>query len=90
MEVTCKLGANGCWNDGKCRAICDCEEKIMTNADRIRSMNDEKLADFISRTIIAHIDDALDILCAPHKVAKGSTERAKQECLKWLQEPMEE
>lgn len=35
MEVTCKLGGKGCWNDGKCRATSNCENKIVTNADRL-------------------------------------------------------
>ncbi len=46
MEATCKLGEKGCWNDGKCRATSNCENKIVTNADRIRAMSDEELADF--------------------------------------------
>ena len=44
MKATCKLGEKGCWNDGKCRAAENCVNKIVTNADRIRSMSDEELA----------------------------------------------
>ena len=44
MTATCKLGEKGCWNDGKCRATSNCENKVFTNADRIRSMDDELLA----------------------------------------------
>ena len=47
MEATCKLGKNGCWNDGKCRATSNCENKVITNADRIRDMSDEELAEFL-------------------------------------------
>ena len=47
MTATCKLGENGCWNDGKCRVTSNCEHKVITNADRIRAMSDEELADFI-------------------------------------------
>ena len=47
MEATCKLGEKGCWNDGKCRATLNCECKVITNADRIRSMSDEELAEFL-------------------------------------------
>ena len=42
--ATCKLGAKGCWQDGKCHYRSDCENKVLTNADRIRNMNDEELA----------------------------------------------
>lgn len=44
MTATCKLGEKGCWNDGKCRATSNCENKVFTNADRIRAMSDELLA----------------------------------------------
>lgn len=39
MEATCKLGENGCWSDGKCRCNCDCENKVLTNANRVRAMS---------------------------------------------------
>lgn len=48
MEATCKLGEKGCWNDGKCRATLNCECKVITNADRIRAMTDEELADILT------------------------------------------
>ena len=41
--ATCKLGEKGCWKDGKCHYIRDCENKVLTNADRIRAMSDEEL-----------------------------------------------
>ena len=44
MEATCKLGTQGCWNDGKSRATSNCENKVFTNADRIRALSDEALA----------------------------------------------
>jgi hypothetical protein len=50
MVATCKLGENGCWNDGKCRATSNCENKIKTNADRILAMSDEELAEFLEST----------------------------------------
>ena len=48
--ATCKLGEKGCWKDGKCHYIRDCENKVLTNADLIRSMSDEDLADFLAYT----------------------------------------
>lgn len=47
VNVTCKLGAKGCFEDGRCHALGRCENKIETNADRIRAMSDEELAKFI-------------------------------------------
>lgn len=47
VDVTCKLGVKGCFEDGRCHALGNCENKIMTNADRIRAMSDEELAEFI-------------------------------------------
>ena len=48
VNATCKLGKKGCFNDGRCHAHVSCENKIMTNADRIRSMNDEELAEWLA------------------------------------------
>lgn len=45
--ATCKLGEKGCWKDGKCHYRKDCENKVLTNADRIRAMSDEELAELI-------------------------------------------
>ena len=54
----------------------------MTNADRIRSMTDEKLADLINREIS---------YCAP---TSGDCEKTSNDCkacwLEWLQQPAEE
>ena len=47
---TCKLGEKGCWKDGKCHYSHDCENKVLTNADRIRAMSDEELAVFLEQT----------------------------------------
>lgn len=58
VNATCKLGNKGCFEDGRCHAIGNCENKIMTNADRIRAMSDEELADAIFRL---HIDDCKEM-----------------------------
>ena len=50
VDVTCKLGTKGCFEDGRCHAIGNCENKIVTNADRIRAMSDEELADILWKT----------------------------------------
>lgn len=44
VDVTCKLGTKGCYEDGRCHALGNCENKISTFADWIRSMTDEELA----------------------------------------------
>ena len=44
--ATCKLGEKGCWSDGVCRATSNCTEKVVTNADKIRAMTDEELAEW--------------------------------------------
>lgn len=38
---------NPCYEDGKCHFKGDCEHKYESNADLIRQMTDEALADFI-------------------------------------------
>lgn len=53
VDVTCKLGIKGCFEDGRCHALGNCENKIVTNADRIRAMSDEELAELLSQTAYA-------------------------------------
>ena len=47
VNATCKLGQKGCYDDGRCHALGNCENKIVTNADRIRAMSEEELAEWI-------------------------------------------
>jgi hypothetical protein len=47
VDVTCKLGTKGCFEDGRCHALGNCENKIATNADHIRAMSDEHLANYL-------------------------------------------
>ena len=56
--VSCKLGEKGCWKDGKCHYILDCENKVLTNADRIRSMSDDELNDLFHEIYNAGAEDA--------------------------------
>ena len=53
VDVTCKLGTKGCYEDGRCHALGNCENKISTYADRIRAMTDEELCDGIFQLIYA-------------------------------------
>ena len=50
--------------------------KPITNADRIRSMSDEELADFIT-------DDMCGLLCGDPLACEG---QCKQKMLDWLKE----
>ena len=83
METTCKLGSRGCWNDGKCRATSNCENKVVTNADRIRAMSDEELCNFIM--------DAPAIPC-DEKISAMMKDNGCNNCEKcvmdWLQQPV--
>ena len=47
VNATCLLGEKGCYENGKCHYIGNCEHKVLTNADRIRAMSDEELADVV-------------------------------------------
>lgn len=51
VNATCKLGKKGCFEDGRCHALASCENKVTTNADRIRAMSDEELAEYLSSLI---------------------------------------
>lgn len=51
VNATCKLGTKGCFDDGRCHALVNCENKITTNADRIRAMSDKELAEHFSELI---------------------------------------
>jgi len=50
------------WTVDKRHSFCDietCKDRVMSNADRIRSMTDEELARFLSFNTYKHIDDFL-------------------------------
>ena len=85
--------------DGKCRKFSDntaisycvmgpCPEQKLSNADRIRDMSDEELAEFISRIEIGYF--------GPQVYGKTFCDMCKvqYECddcrLWWLQQPAEE
>lgn len=66
----------------KCK---DFEEKKQTNADRIRSMSDEELADFIEQISA----DSMDTISFGTKNHEEIWEH-KETALKWLQSEVEE
>lgn len=56
VNTTCKLGTKGCFEDGRCHVLTNCKNKITTNADRIRSMTDEELAEFLDNMCLVKTD----------------------------------
>ena len=64
--------------------------KPQTNADRIRAMSDEELADWIARTQIANVAEALSIAGIPYEQTDGIEAETKKGCLEWLKQPVEE
>ena len=86
------------WKDtkcGKCKIqrrspICNSCEKFnrfvpMTNADRIRNMSDEELAEFLQETVYESGDNLF--LCYDCSIVKGE---CKDCYLRWLQAESEE
>ena len=64
----------------------------ITNADRIRSMSDEEIADWVSEN--GAIKTPCDIICggdckAIATIEKSSIERCKEIVMEWLQQPAE-
>ena len=65
----------------------------MTNADCIRAMSDEEIADWVSEN--GAIINPCDIICggdcrAIATIEKSSIELCKEIVMKWLQQPAEE
>lgn len=75
VDVTCKLGIKGCFEDGRCHALGNCENKIVTNKDRIRAMSDEELAKWLDNFFWGHkkvnLFDILKWLKQPAEVDNG-------------------
>ena len=62
---------------------------VKTNADRIRAMSDEELADWLARTQIANVAEALKIAKISYEQEDGLKDEVKKECLEWLKQPAE-
>lgn len=83
--ITCKAD---CHNAGTMARIIECSSykpgRILTNADRIRVMNDEELAKYLSNPCDCAVDPERD----------GFRECGNDLCVKylleWLQQPAEE
>ena len=88
----CKLGEKGCWKDGKCHYIHDCENKVLTNADRIRAMSDEELSEFLTHINPTNCQDCAfsrGWRCQPDSDDYPDFEKCKEGRKRWLQQPAE-
>ena len=65
------------------------ENLVQTNADRIRAMTDEELADWLARTQIANVAEALSVAGFPWDMDSELHDATKMECLEWLKQPSE-
>lgn len=101
VDVTCKLGKNGCFDDGRCHALCDCANKITTNADRIRAMSDEEMVNAVialyNKLGSGAMNDLSDLFCdgqagciTKSGVVRCSEKKEKSCVLRWLQSPAKE
>ena len=81
-----------CCNSGSPQYMCKCKPDVcnstvpMTNADRIRSMSDEELAEWLTYPVCAYAD------CYKKCPALPENDRAKcdENILEWLQRPAKE
>ena len=80
--ATCKLGEKGCWKDGKCHYRRDCENKVLTNADRIREMSDEELNEMFHEIYNAGEEDAV-------AYEWGQRTNSFEWTMDWLKQPVE-
>lgn len=81
--ASCKLGAKGCFTDGKCRYSKPCGNKVVTRADQLRAMSDEELCEFLGQCKCCDICEEGCDSCAYN----GDCDKR---LLEWLQEPIEE
>lgn len=77
------------WKDEGCLAWKDKDEP-QTNADRIRAMSDEELADWLGR-ILVHCDGTEAIKCMPScPLYKCCNDQPSDNIEDWLKSPVEE
>ena len=68
--------------------FCKCHQP-QTNADQIRAMSDEELADWISRTQVSNVAEAFEVIGYVWKQPDNLKDGVKKECLEWLRQPAE-
>ena len=82
VNATCLLGEKGCYKGGKCHYLGNCEHKVLTNADRIRAMSDEELAEVLGKLV--HCGG-----CPMRDNCKVDNLPCNNVLLEWLQQPAE-
>ena len=65
-------------------------EEKPTNADRIRAMSDEELADWLARTQIDNVAEALEEVGIMIEKTPSLKEESQKEILEWLKQPAED
>jgi hypothetical protein len=85
VNVTCKLGVKGCFEDGRCHALGNCENKIKTNGDKIRSMDDAELAEFLNMVS----NDSMDTITGYGTKDYSVTWENQRDTMKWLKSEAE-
>ena len=92
------------WNDGKCKKFSDdkvtswcvwspCASQTPSNADRIRSMSDEELAEFLTDINPTNCQDCAfshGWRCQSDRDDYSDFEKCKEGRKRWLQQPAEE
>lgn len=96
MKTICVTCKSDCHNAGTMARIIECSSyepgRVLTNADRIRAMSDEELANEMRHRSISTV---CDIVCqgdckAIATLNKTSGKGCKEIIMKWLQQPAEE
>ena len=99
--VKCKYEGNGIWN-GRCTGTKEvdpcpgydkCKQykpNYTTNADRIRAMSDEELANWLARTQYANMMEAAEIFGTKLPFKEETLKGSEKECLEWLQQLADE
>lgn len=89
--ATCKLGEKGCWKDGKCHYSHDCENKVLTNADHIRAMSEEELAQMLVTEKAYGVTHEVYYECpCGEQFDDGEYKKALEYTIAWLKQPVEE
>lgn len=91
VNATCILGEKGCYGNGKCQYMGNCENKVLTNADRIRAMSDEELAKIIN-AFTAYFEECnrgLETDCHDCELCELCS-LGEGKAIDWLKQPAEE
>lgn len=92
------------WDDGKCKKFSDdnitswcvwgpCDSQTPSNADRIRSMSDEELAELLTHINPTNCKDCAfshGWRCQPDRDDYSDFEKCKEGRRRWLQQPAED